>query len=154
MYTNAFIINITETDSAVEDEGEGFEEESENNLSFEQLKIQWKENLKVRAIQKEKIQNLMEENKQLLSVISSLKQKLREIQTEHDQTMKSVKMLNSGSKNLNHILNLGYSSSNKCGLDFNSSKKRISQANGIKFVPSTIDVKSDQPVETKAVSFS
>jgi len=58
----------------------------------------------------------MEENERLLSVLSSLKQKLREIHTEYDQTMKSVKMLNSGIENLDQILNLGQSSSNRCGL--------------------------------------
>ncbi|TYK04708.1 gag-pol polyprotein [Cucumis melo var. makuwa] len=53
--TNAFIVNNTETDSVVEDEIDDSEEESENDLSFEQLKIQWKKNSEARAIQKEKI---------------------------------------------------------------------------------------------------
>ena len=95
----------------------------------------------------------MEENERLLSV-SSLKQKLREIQKEYDQTIKSIKMLNSGTENLNQILNLGQSSSNRCGLGFNSSVKSTSQANGIKFVLATVSIKSDKPIETKGVSSS
>ena len=49
--------------------------------------IQWKKDSKVRAIQNEKIQGLLDENERLLSIISSLKLKLREIQTKYDQTM-------------------------------------------------------------------
>ncbi|KAA0056465.1 uncharacterized protein E6C27_scaffold186G002370 [Cucumis melo var. makuwa] len=37
--TNAFIVNIIETDSAIEDESGNFEEEGEDNLSLEQLEI-------------------------------------------------------------------------------------------------------------------
>ncbi|KAA0035182.1 uncharacterized protein E6C27_scaffold57G002840 [Cucumis melo var. makuwa] len=85
--TNAFIVNITKTDSVTEDESENSKEESDNELSFKQLKIQWKKDSKVRAIQNEKIQGLLDENERLLSIISSLKLKLREIQTKYDQTM-------------------------------------------------------------------
>ncbi|KAA0067003.1 gag-pol polyprotein [Cucumis melo var. makuwa] len=157
--TKAFISILSK------DEVEDSEEESEDNRFFEQLKIKWKEDSKARAVQKEKIQNLMEENEQLLSVISSLKQKFREIQTEYDQTMKSFKMLNLGIENLDQILNLGIenldqilnsrqSSSNRCGLGFNSSVQSTSQAKGIKFVPATMSIKSDQLVEAKVVSSS
>ena len=38
--TNAFIVNITETDFVVEDEVEDFKEEIKNNMSFEQMKIE------------------------------------------------------------------------------------------------------------------
>ena len=44
-------------------EVEDSEEESEDNLSFEQLKIKLKEDSEARAMQKEKIQNLIEEKK-------------------------------------------------------------------------------------------
>ncbi|TYK21968.1 gag-pol polyprotein [Cucumis melo var. makuwa] len=64
--TNAFIVNITETDSVTEDESENSKEESDNELSFKQLKIQWKKDSKVRAIQNEKIQGLLDENERLL----------------------------------------------------------------------------------------
>ena len=67
----------------------------------------WKEDNETRAIQKERIQDLIKENERLMYVISSLKQKLKEVQNEHDQTIKSVKMLNSGTENLDLILNLG-----------------------------------------------
>ena len=50
--TNAFIVYITETNFIVEDEGEDSEEESKNNLSFKQLKIQWKEDSEARVIEK------------------------------------------------------------------------------------------------------
>ncbi|KAA0051806.1 gag-pol polyprotein [Cucumis melo var. makuwa] len=151
---NAFIVNITETDSVTEDESENSEEDSDNQLSFEQLKIQWKENSKARSIQKEKIQGLMEENEWLLSIIFLLKLKLREVQTEYDQTMKSVKMLNSESKILDQILSLGQSSSNKYGLGFDSSVKNTGQTTGIKFVPTIVNIKAELPVETKAVNTS
>ncbi|KAA0059883.1 uncharacterized protein E5676_scaffold184G00920 [Cucumis melo var. makuwa] len=141
--TKAFISILSK------DEVEDSEEESEDKFSFKQLKIKWKEDSEVRVMQKEKIPNLMEENERLLSVISSLKQKLREIQTEYDQTMKSIKTLNSETENLDQILNSGQSSSNCYGLGFNSSVKRTSQANEIKFVSATVSIKSDQPVETK-----
>ena len=56
---NAFIIHITETDSG--DESESSEENYDNKLTFEELKVLWKEDSKARAIQKEGIQDLMEE---------------------------------------------------------------------------------------------
>ncbi|KAA0032496.1 gag-pol polyprotein [Cucumis melo var. makuwa] len=51
--TNAIIVNIIETDYVVEDEIEDSEEESENNLSFEQLKIKWKNDSEARTIWKD-----------------------------------------------------------------------------------------------------
>ena len=51
-------------------------------------------------------------------------------------------------------MNSGQFSSNRCGLGFNSSVKRNSQNNGIKFVPATVGVNPDQPAETKVVCFS
>ena len=68
--------------------------------------------------------------------------------------MKSVKMLNLVSKNLDQILSSGQSCSNWCGLGFNSSVKSISQPNEIKFVPTTVSIKSDLLVQIKAVSSS
>ena len=44
--TNAFIVNIIETDSAIEDESGNFEEEGEDNLSLEQLEIKQEEDSK------------------------------------------------------------------------------------------------------------
>ena len=57
------------------------------------------------------LQDFLEENKGLMGVISSLKVKLKEVQNEYDQTIKSVKMLNSGTDNLDSILNLGQNGS-------------------------------------------
>ncbi|KAE8650715.1 hypothetical protein Csa_010579, partial [Cucumis sativus] len=58
--------------------------------------LQWKEETTTRAIQKEKIQSLMEEksslmeeNQRLLMIISSLKLNLKEVQMEHEQLEKS-----------------------------------------------------------------
>lgn len=149
--TNAFIVNFTKTGSVTKDESENFEEDSDNQLSLEMLKIMWKENSEVRAIQKEKIQ---EENERLLSILSSLKVKLKKIQTEYDQTMKSVKMLNSRSENLDIILSLGQSSSNRYDLGFDSSLNNTGQTTKIKFVPATVNIKVELPVETKVVSSS
>ncbi|TYK00987.1 gag-pol polyprotein [Cucumis melo var. makuwa] len=47
-FTNAFIINITKTDSIAKYEDS--EEESENSLSYKQLKINWKEDSIARAV--------------------------------------------------------------------------------------------------------
>ncbi|TYK02703.1 gag-pol polyprotein [Cucumis melo var. makuwa] len=48
-FTKAFIVNIIETDSIAEDEDS--EEESENSLSYEQLKIKWKEDFVARTME-------------------------------------------------------------------------------------------------------
>ncbi|KAA0037746.1 gag-pol polyprotein [Cucumis melo var. makuwa] len=79
---NAFNVRVTETDS--DDESESSEENYDNELIFEELKVLWKEDTEARAIQKERIQDLMEENERLMSFISSLKLKLKEVQNEHD----------------------------------------------------------------------
>ena len=76
-------------------------------LTFEELKVLWKEDYEAKAIQKERVQDLMEENEQLISVISSLKLKLKEVQNNYDQAIKSVMMLNSGVENLDLTLNSG-----------------------------------------------
>ena len=73
----------------------------------------------------------MEENEWLLFIISSLKLKLREAQTEYDQTMKSVKMLNLGSENLDQILSLGQFSSNKYGPGFDLSIKNTDRTKAV-----------------------
>ena len=86
------------------------------------MQRQWKENSPARAIQKENIQKLLDENQQLLTVISSLKPKLKEAKIEYEKMFKSVKMLNSGTNSLNQILNTGKNSSNKHGLGYNSLK--------------------------------
>ena len=63
----------------------------------------------------------MDENQRLLTVISSLKLKLKEVRTEHEHLSKFVKMLNSGINDLNQILNTKKSSSNKRGHNYSSS---------------------------------
>ena len=63
----------------------------------------------------------MDENQRLLTVISSLKLKLKEVRTEHEHLSKSIKMLNSGINDLNQILNTKKSSSNKHGHNYSSS---------------------------------
>ncbi|TYK03156.1 gag-pol polyprotein [Cucumis melo var. makuwa] len=102
---NAFTTCITEINSEVDSECSDNDEDEE--LTLEKLKMLRKEDLEARAIQKERIQDLMEENERLMGVISSLKVKLKEIQNEYDQITKSVKMLNSGTDSLDSILNLG-----------------------------------------------
>ncbi|KAA0063828.1 gag-pol polyprotein [Cucumis melo var. makuwa] len=79
---NAFTIHITKTDS--DDESESSEENYDNELTFEELKVLWKEDIEARAIQEERIQDLMEENERLVSIISSIKLKLIEVQKDYD----------------------------------------------------------------------
>ncbi|KAA0060361.1 gag-pol polyprotein, related [Cucumis melo var. makuwa] len=99
------------------------ESESKNDeLTIEKLEALWKEDCEAREIQKEKIQDLIEENERFMSVISSLKLKLREVQNENDQILKSVKMLNSGTENLYSILKSGHNGSHKHGLGFVASR--------------------------------
>lgn len=68
--------------------------------------------------------------------------------------MKSVKILNSGLENLNQILSSGQSSSNRCGLGYNSSANCNSQNNVTKFLLANIGANPIQPVGTKAISSS
>ncbi|KAA0050618.1 gag-pol polyprotein [Cucumis melo var. makuwa] len=138
---NAFTVCISETDSKDESECSG--EICDKNLTFEELKVQWKEDSEARAIQKERTQDLMEENERLMSVISSLKLKLKEVQCEYDQTLKSVKMLNSGTENLDVILNSGHNGLNKYGLGFDASARKINTTTEIKFVPALVNDKTD-----------
>ena len=147
---NAFTVCITETDSG--DESECSMEICDKNLTFEELKVLWKEDYEARAIQKERIQDLMEENEQLMSVISSLKLKLKEVQCEYDQTLKSVKMLNSETENLDVILISGQNGLNKYGLGFDASARKINTTTEIKFVPASVNDKTDTVTTTKVVS--
>ena len=94
----------------------------------------------------------MEETERLMSVISSLKLKLKEVQCEYDQTLKSVKMLNSGTENLDIIRNSGQNGSNKYGLGFNVSVRKINTTTEIKFVPASVNDKTDSVTATKVVS--
>ncbi|TYJ99853.1 gag-pol polyprotein [Cucumis melo var. makuwa] len=64
-----------------------------------------------------------------MGVISSLKVQLKEIQNVYDQTIKSVKMLNSGTDSLDSILNSGHNGSSKYGLGFDALTR------GVKITP-------------------
>lgn len=76
----------------------------------------------------------MEENQRLLTVISSLKQKLQEAQEEYEQLSKSVKMLNFGTYCLDQILTMGKIDSTKQGLG-NTTRTHACNQNSIVFVP-------------------
>ncbi|KAA0042306.1 gag-pol polyprotein [Cucumis melo var. makuwa] len=68
---NAFTVRIT--DENTDDDSECSVESKNDELSIEKLETLWKEDCEARAIQKERIQDLLEENELLMSVISSLK---------------------------------------------------------------------------------
>ena len=72
---NAFTTCITEIN--LDDDSECSDIDEDEELTLEKLKMLRKEDSKARAIQKERIQDLMEENERLMGVISSLKVKLR-----------------------------------------------------------------------------
>ncbi|KAA0053468.1 gag-pol polyprotein [Cucumis melo var. makuwa] len=132
---NAFTIQITDEDTDYES---GCSKESKNDkLSIEKLEALWKEDCEARAIQEEMIQDLIEENERLMSVISSLKLKLREVQNENDQILKSVKMLNLRTENLDSILNYGHNGSHRYGLGFVASASSLKATSEIKFVPAS-----------------
>ncbi|KAA0068053.1 gag-pol polyprotein [Cucumis melo var. makuwa] len=132
---NAFTIQIA--DENIDDKSECYEENKNDKLSIEKLEALWKEDCEARAIQKERIQDLIEENEQLMSLISSLKIKLREVQNENDQILKSVKMLNLGAENLDSILNSEHNSSQRYGLGFVASASSLKATSEIKFVPAS-----------------
>ncbi|KAA0048402.1 gag-pol polyprotein [Cucumis melo var. makuwa] len=138
---NAFTIRIT--DENTDDESECFEESKSDGLIIEKLEALWKENCEARAIQKERKQDLIEENERLMLVISSLKLKMREVQNENDQILKSVKMLNSGTKNLESILKSGHNGSQRHGLGFVASAGRFKTTSKIKFVPASMGVERE-----------
>ncbi|KAA0053528.1 putative mitochondrial protein [Cucumis melo var. makuwa] len=73
---NAFTTCFNEIDLG--NNNECFDGDGDEDFTFEELKMLRKEDTEVRAIQKERIQDLMEENEQLMSVISFLKLKLKE----------------------------------------------------------------------------
>lgn len=94
----------------------------------------------------------MEENERLMYAMSSLKLKLKKIQCEYDQTLKSVKMLNSGTENLDVILNSGQNGLNKYGLGFDAFARKVNTRTEIKFVPVSLNDKTDIVTTTKVVS--
>ena len=75
--TNAFIRSLTEHDAMTEDEE--LKEAYDNLSSYEQLQIKREKDVATRVVQKEKIQMLLEENHWLHSIISTLKQKLKDV---------------------------------------------------------------------------
>ena len=74
-YTNAFISSISKDDSIFDNEE--LDDELNENISYHKLQQKWKEDSFVCTIQKEKIQELVGESERLLTIISSLKQKLK-----------------------------------------------------------------------------
>ncbi|KAA0056382.1 gag-pol polyprotein [Cucumis melo var. makuwa] len=133
---NAFTPCITEINSEVESECSDNDEDEE--LMLEKLKMLRKEDSEARTIQNERIQDLMEENEWLMGVISSRKMKLREVQNEYDQTIKSVKMLNSETDSLDSILNTRQNGSSKYGLRFDASTKSVKITPEVRFVPASV----------------
>ncbi|KAA0026117.1 gag-pol polyprotein [Cucumis melo var. makuwa] len=131
------------TDKNTDDDSECSVESKNDELSIEKLETLWKEDCEARAIQKERIQDLLEENERLMSVISSLKLKLREVQNENDQILKSVKMLNLGTENLDSILKAGHNGSHRYGLGFVASASSSKATSEIKFVPASMRVEYD-----------
>ncbi|KAA0066731.1 gag-pol polyprotein [Cucumis melo var. makuwa] len=73
---NAFTTCITKIN--LNDDSKCSDNDEDEDLALEKLKMLRKEDLEARAIQKERIQDLMEENERLMEVISSLKVKLKE----------------------------------------------------------------------------
>ncbi|KAA0033929.1 gag-pol polyprotein [Cucumis melo var. makuwa] len=66
------------------DDSKCSDEDGDEDFTFEELKMLRKEDTEAKAIQKERIEDLMEENERLMSVQSSLKLKLKEVQNDYD----------------------------------------------------------------------
>ena len=105
---------------------------------LEELKMLRKKDSEARAIKKERIQDLLDENERLMGVISSLKVKLKEVQNVYDQTIKYVKMLNSGTDSLDSILNSGQNGSSKYGIGFDTSTRGVKITPEVKFVTASV----------------
>ncbi|TYK11805.1 envelope-like protein [Cucumis melo var. makuwa] len=147
---NVFTTYITEID--LRDDSDCSDEDGDEDMTLEELRIMRKEDNEARAIQKERIQELMEESEHLMSVISFLKLKLKEVQNDYNQTIKFVKMLNSGTENLDLILKSGQNSSSKYDLGFDvllSSHKSTSE---VKFVPALVKVETETTLTTTVAS--
>ncbi|TYK27585.1 putative mitochondrial protein [Cucumis melo var. makuwa] len=112
--------------------------DEDEELTLEKLKMLRKEDSEARAIKKERIQDLLDENERLMGVISSLKVKLKEVQNVYDQTIKSMKMLTSGTDSLDSILNSGQNGSSKYGLGFDTSTRGVKITPEVKFVPVSV----------------
>ncbi|KAA0033527.1 gag-proteinase polyprotein [Cucumis melo var. makuwa] len=108
---NAFTIRIT--DENIDDESECSEESKSDELTIEKLEALWKEDCEVRAIQKERIQDLIEENERLIT------------------------------ENLESILKSGYNGSQRHGLGFVASAGRLKTTSEIKFVSNSMGVEHE-----------
>ncbi|TYK06170.1 gag-pol polyprotein [Cucumis melo var. makuwa] len=103
---NAFTTCIT--DINLDDDSECSDNDKDEDLTLEKLKMLRKKDSEARAIQKERIQDLMEENERLMGVISSLKVKLKE------------------------------NGSSKYGLGFNASMGSAKFTSKVRFVPASV----------------
>ncbi|KAA0047611.1 gag-pol polyprotein [Cucumis melo var. makuwa] len=106
---------IIEINSEVDNECSDIHEDEE--LTLEKLKMLRKEDSEARAIQKERIQDLMEENERLMGVISSLKVKLKE------------------------------NGSSKYGLGFDASTRGVKITPEVKFVPTSVKETTESSCE-------
>ncbi|KAA0048231.1 Peptidase aspartic, catalytic [Cucumis melo var. makuwa] len=68
---------------------------------------------------------------------------MREVQNENDQSLKSVKMLNSETENLDSILKSGHNGSQRHGLGFVASASKLKATSEIKFVPASMRVEHE-----------
>ncbi|TYK01654.1 gag-pol polyprotein [Cucumis melo var. makuwa] len=74
--------------------------------------------------------------------------KLKEVQNDYDQKIKSVKMLNSGTENLDSILKSGQNSSSKYGLGFDASVSSLKSTSEVKFAPALGKAKTETTLTT------
>ncbi|KAA0041592.1 gag-pol polyprotein [Cucumis melo var. makuwa] len=108
---NTFTIQITDENTV--DDSECSVERKNDELSIEKLETLWKEDCEVRAIQKERIQDLLEENDVCRT------------------------------ENLDSILKAGHNSSHRYGLGFVASASSSKATSKIKFVPASMRVEYD-----------
>ncbi|TYK08855.1 gag-pol polyprotein [Cucumis melo var. makuwa] len=137
VYDQENTVNQFEADSEHSNIGE------DEELTLKELKMLRKEDSEARAVQKERIQDLMDKNERLMGIISSLKVKLKEVQNVCDQTIKFVKMLNSITDNLDSILSLGQNGSSKYCLGFDTSTRGVKITPEVKFVPASVKETTD-----------
>ncbi|KAA0037814.1 gag-pol polyprotein [Cucumis melo var. makuwa] len=116
---NAFIACITEIN--LKDDSKCFNNNEDEELTLEKLKMLRKKDSEARAIQKERIQDLMEENERLMGVISSLKVKLKES---------------------------GQNGSSKYGIGFDASMRSAKFTPEVRFVPASVKGTTEPNYET------
>ena len=99
--------STTESDKEKIDNTDDSVKQEVSNISAGHIYMKWEEDQTIMKQQKDKMHVLLEDNHQLLSMISTLKMELKEVFLDFEALAKSLRMLSSGMQDLNSILKAG-----------------------------------------------